>query len=82
MAYGILVPRPGIEPMPPALEEWSLNHWTNKGVSICPSALKKKDLLLLKYVCARLLSCVRLFVTPWTVAHQSPLSMGFPRQEY
>ena len=28
------------------------------------------------------LSCVRLFVTPWTVAHQAPLSMGFPRQEY
>ena len=22
------------------------------------------------------------FVTPWTVAPQSPLSMGFPRQEY
>ena len=22
------------------------------------------------------------FVTPWTVAHQAPLSMGFPRQEY
>ena len=21
-------------------------------------------------------------VTPWTVAHQSPLSMGFPRQGY
>ena len=21
------------------------------------------------------------FVTPWTVAHQAPLSMGFPRQE-
>ena len=42
MAYGILVPRPGIEPTPPALEEWSLNHWTNKEVSICPSALKKK----------------------------------------
>ena len=21
------------------------------------------------------------FVTPWTVAHQGPLSMGFPRQE-
>ena len=21
-------------------------------------------------------------VTPWTVAHQSPLSMGFPRQDY
>ena len=22
------------------------------------------------------------FVNPWTVAHQAPLSMGFPRQEY
>ena len=28
------------------------------------------------------LSRVQLFVTPWTVAHQAPLSMGFPRQEY
>ena len=28
------------------------------------------------------LSHVWLFVTPWTVAHQAPLSMGFPRQEY
>ena len=28
------------------------------------------------------LSCVQLFVTPWTVAHQAPLSMGFSRQEY
>ena len=27
-------------------------------------------------------SCVRLFVTPWTVARQAPLSMGFSRQEY
>ena len=27
-------------------------------------------------------SCVRLFVTPWTVACQAPLSMGFFRQEY
>ena len=28
------------------------------------------------------LSHVRLFVTPWTVALQAPLSMGFSRQEY
>ena len=27
-------------------------------------------------------SCVQLFVTPWTVAHQAPLSMGFSGQEY
>ena len=25
---------------------------------------------------------VRLFATPWTVAYQAPLSMGFSRQEY
>ena len=28
------------------------------------------------------LSCVRLFVTPWTAAHQAPPSMEFSRQEY
>ena len=27
-------------------------------------------------------SGVQLFVTSWTVAHQVPLSMKFPRQEY
>ena len=31
---------------------------------------------------AKLLSRVRLFATPWTVAHQAPLSVGFSRQEY
>ena len=28
------------------------------------------------------LSRVQLIVTPWAVAHQAPLSMGFSRQEY
>ena len=28
------------------------------------------------------LSRVQLFATPWTVAHQTPLSMGFFRQQY
>ena len=28
------------------------------------------------------LSRVRLFVTPWTIAYQAPLSMGFSKQEY
>ena len=32
-------------------------------------------------MCA-VLSHVRLFVNPWTVAHLAPLPMGFPRQEY
>ena len=30
----------------------------------------------------KLLSRVRLVVTPWTAAHHDPLSMGFSRQEY
>ena len=29
-----------------------------------------------------MLSCIQLFATPWTVAHQAPLSMEFSRQEY
>ena len=28
------------------------------------------------------LNCVQLFTTPWTIAHQVPLSMEFSRQEY
>ena len=30
----------------------------------------------------KLLSCLQLFATPWTVAYQAPPSMGFSRQEY
>ena len=33
-------------------------------------------------MCANHFSHVQLFTTPWTVAHQAPLSIGFPRQEY
>ena len=32
--------------------------------------------------CAQSLSRVRLFATPQTVAHQTPLSTEFSRQEY
>ena len=38
-----------------------------------------------KSLCACVLSHfsrVRLFVTPWIVAREAPLSMGFPRPEY
>ena len=31
---------------------------------------------------AKSISHVRLFATPWIVARQAPLSMGFSRQEY
>ena len=32
MAHVILVPHPGIEPVPPTLESQSLNHWTAREV--------------------------------------------------
>ena len=34
------------------------------------------------YCCLVTQLCLTLFETPWTVAHQVPLSMGFSRQEY
>ena len=42
----------------------------------------KKALFLSMKVKMKSISRVWLFVTPWTVAHQAPPSMGFSRQEY
>ena len=36
---------------------------------------------LLLWLVVQLLSGIRLFAAPWTVARQAPLSMGFPRLE-
>ena len=41
--------------------------------TICGSKVKRQSVSL---------SIVSDFATPWTVARQAPLSMGFPRQEY
>ena len=30
VAYRVLVPQPGMEPMPLAVEAWSANHWTTR----------------------------------------------------
>ena len=38
--------------------------------------------LLFGNTCAQLLSHVQLFMTPWTIACQAPLSMGLSRKEY
>ena len=43
---------------------------------------KERDIEENARVPAHSLSRVRLFVTPWTVASQAPLSLGFFRQEY
>ena len=51
--------------------------WREKfGITVY-TALNMLLLLLLSRV-----SPVWLCATPWTVAHQAPQSMGFPRQEY
>ena len=34
VAYKILVPRPGIKPVPPALKARSFNHWTTREVPL------------------------------------------------
>ena len=41
--------------------------------------MKQSDIYIYLFLT---LSCVQLFATPWTVAHQASLSMGFSRQEY
>ena len=38
-----------------------------------------KCMLFLLFSCSVMFNS---FATPWTVAHQAPLSIGFPRQEY
>ena len=53
------------------------------GVAINPTVVPIGPRAGLKVkVKVKLLSRVRLFVTPWTVAYQAPPAMGFSRQEY
>ena len=47
-----------------------------------PGVTQESDTTEATFVVVQSLSCVRLFVTPWTVARHAPLSMGFSRQEY
>ena len=49
-----------------------------------PSEIVQRVVLMGAYtvVKVKLLSHIRLFATPWTVAYQAPLSMGFSRQQY
>ena len=39
-------------------------------------------MLLLLLLLLSHFSCVRLLATPWTAAHQAPLSLGFSRQQH
>ena len=65
----------------------SLGMWPSYKLIWCPDQGRTPDAWIphtggkKKWKCW-LFSCVQLFATPWTVAHQAPLCMGFPRQEY
>ena len=51
----------------------------------CNHEIKRRFLLgrkVMTNLVKSFVSHVGLFVTPWTVAHHAPLSMGFSRQEY
>ena len=56
---------------------------SNMPFTQCTHPTPWQFLLLTLHVCMlSLISHVQLSVTPWTVAHQAPLSMGFSRQEH
>ena len=65
------------------------NHYYIKFVLLQAHILNLSDFLPLQRealsgCCAVLYRCchVQFFAAPWTEAHQTPLSMGFSRQEY
>ena len=58
-------------PVPGILQARTLEWVTISFSNACKWKVKVKSL-----------SHVRLLATPWTAAHQAPLSMGFSRQEY
>ena len=102
---GILVPQPGIESTPLALEAQSLNHWPAREVPHFVGGIVEriKHWVIRKAIdyFGHIDSClgnsryddiddnnvlsrfshVQLYATLWTVAPQTPLSVGFPRPE-
>ena len=70
-------------PLWDGLESWWWNH-----LIYFASKEKRQKLWVNTYLCTvpkvkvKSFSHVRLFATPWNVAHRAPPSMGFCRQEY
>ena len=62
---------------------WGLSAWVGDGYLF---AISSHGLFLVHVAAGpgelSPFSRVQLFVIPWTVAHQAPLSLGFSRQEY
>ena len=82
------LPDPGIEPRSPALQAWILNLVSPDSQTDIARQIEKdleeltqsRSLRYLGYV--PVLSLVRLFATPRTIVHQTPLSMKLSRQKY
>ena len=49
---------------------------------LCPKSIKAAYFGHFLVMVVQSLSHVRLLTTPWTIAHQAPLSMIYPRQGY
>ena len=67
----------GVEILVDATERWSRVKQWSKVTTRCNSLSPRNNLMR-----AQVISHVRLFATPQTVACQAPLSMGFSRQEH
>ena len=53
------------------------------GAPIASSVLVfTSSVLVVTHFAVQSLSLIGLFATPWTVAHQAPLSVGISKQEY
>ena len=75
----------------PLFQKWVSRWWQStesKTGSVWLQGLQTQDAGLAPHHekwCSVVLSCSVVshsFATPWSVSHQAPLSMGFPRQEY
>ena len=66
---------------PPSMGFSRQEYWSGMPL---PSPFQCVHIYIYVCVCVYIymLSRVQFFVTPWTVAHQVPLFMGFPRQDY
>ena len=59
-----------------------VSTWKKREVEIQLDDSSEEEDISVWSVSPRVVSCVLLFVTPWTVARQAPLPMGFSRQQY
>ena len=73
MACGILVPRPGIEPVSPAVEARSLNHWTSRDVPKLTFLKKSRRVANEESLCLSLSLCLCVSPSP-----ALPVSVSLP----